>query len=165
MDILHATLGPGGSRLERVCNLGRLRMLPEQGATITPAFEPPDGPHQVDTPSASQALSSSPDALSPDDPTRLTAALDSYAKQGDPADRAQLRGIFSRAVGTLRARVASNPEFTANTTVRWLLSHIQVSGERNDEAAKKIARAAIVHVKESLQSAKTAIVTDKGRRP
>ena len=134
-----------------------------QGATITPASEPPDGPHQVGTPSAPQTLSPSPDALSPGDPIRLTAALDSYAKQGDPADRAQLRGIFPRAVGALRARVASNPEFNANTTVRWLLSHIQVSGERNDEAAKKIARAAIVHVKELLQSATTAIDTDKGR--
>ena len=103
MDILHTTLGPGGSRLERVYNLSRLRMLPAQGATIMPAFAPPDGPHQVGAPSASQALSPSPDALSPDDPTRLTAALDTYAKQEDPADRA------TRSTGTRVLLQISDP--------------------------------------------------------
>ena len=86
-----------------------------------------------------------------------------YAKPEDPTDLGQLRDLFSRAVGALHARSASDPTSKGNTTVPWLLDHIQDSGGRRDEPAKKIMRAAIVHVSESLRSAAQPIQDGQGR--
>ena len=160
MDILHTVTGPCESMLERVYNRDYLRVVPvEEAATAGPS----DTPLQVGALPAPQAPSPTPDTPPPDDPARLAAALNLYAKPEDPMDLVQLRGIFSRAVGALHARSASDPTFKANTTVPWLLNHIQDPGGRRDEAAKKITRAAIVHVSESLRSAAQPIKDGQGR--
>ena len=160
MDILHEGIGPDGSMLERVHNRDYLRVIPvEEAATAGPT----DTPLQVGAPPAPQAPSPTPDTPPPDDPARLTAALNMYAKPEDPMDLGQLRDLFSRAVGALHARSASDPTFKGNTTVPWLLDHIQDSGGRRDEPAKKIIRAAIVHVSESLRSAAQPIKDGQGR--
>jgi hypothetical protein len=160
MDILHTVTGPCESILERVYNRDYLRVIPVEEAATT---GPSDAPLQVGALPAPQAPSHTPDMPPPDDPARLIAALNLYAKPEDPMDRIQLRDIFSRAVGALHARGASDPTFKANTTVPWLLNHIQDPGGRRDEAAKKVTRAAIVHVSESLRSTAQPIKDGQGR--
>ena len=86
-----------------------------------------------------------------------------YAKPEDPTDLGQLRDLFSRAVGALHARSASDPTFKGNTTVRGSWTTSKISGGRRDEPAKKIMRAAIVHVSESLRSAAQPIQDGQGR--
>ena len=171
VDIFHETPRPGGAQLERVYHFGRLRMIPDQGATTAAASNPLGGPCQVSTPPTPQTLSPTPDLPSPGDPIRLTDALKStrftdalnlHGKAGDVKDQMRLRDFFSRAIQTLYARIDSHPDWNGNTKVGWVLSQIIASGEQHDDAAKKMVRAAIDYVKSSPHSASKAIDNDKG---